>query len=306
VDTIDRGIIWELHENCRVSYQTLADKFGLTANGVRGRILKMMEIGIIDSFVVCLSVEMIDSDVMFALVYTDGTEDTEEFIARLGQNPMVIVVGLGACTDGNVYTVFSQYIGSEGLNKIASFIRNSETVTRVDVYPILYQRGGKTQLSKADFRVLKVLVEDARLPTIEIAKRTGFTARRVKRILDHFIETDSIWIAVRWNLNASDYIQFLMKTTYDERLIKTDELVKWLKDSYPTKYWDTYFVATSPEVFVEFVVENLRDIVQLQRSMKKINFIKSATPILRFSESKFPWLGELYLRNMIRENESAK
>jgi len=298
--------MWELHENCRMSYQALADKFGLTANAVRGRIFRMMEIGIIDSFAVMFSMEMIDADVMFALAYTDGSEDTEESIARLGQNPMVVLVGLGAYTDGNVYTIFSQYIRSEGLNKITSFIRNSGNVVRVDVYPILYQRGGKIQLTKADLKVLKVLIEDARLPISEIAKRTGFTARRVRRILDHFLETDSIWTAVRWNLNASDYIQFLMKTTYDERAIKADELVAWLKDTYQMKYWDTYFSATSPEVFVEFVVDNLREVDQLQRSMKKADFIKAASPLLRFSESKFPWLAELHLRKMVSESESNK
>ena len=287
-----------------MSYQALADKFGITANAVRGRILRMMEIGIIDSFIVCLSMEMIDSDVMFALVHTDGTEDIEEFIARLGHNPMVFLVGFLASTEGNVYHLVAQYIKSEGLNKISSFIRTNREVTRVDVYPILYPRGGKTKLTKADLKVLKVLIEDARMPIIEIAHRTGFTSRRVRRILDHFLETDSIWTAVRWNLNASDYIQFMMRITFDERLIQVDELVTWFKESYPRKYWDAYIVTTSPEIFVEFVVDNLRDIEQILRSMKKAPFIKSASPLVRFSESKFPWLGELYLRNMISESES--
>ena len=291
--------MWELHENCRTSYQTLADKFGLTANAVRGRILKMMEMGIIDSFMVMLSPEMIDADVMCATAYTDGTEDTEEFVAKLGQHQTIMVVGVGACIDGNVYTIFAQYIRSEGLNKVASYIRSNKEVVRVDVYPILYPRGGKTRLTKIDLKILEVLLEDARLPISEIAKKTGYTARRVRRVLDHFLETNSIWTAVRWNLNASDYIQFLMKTTYDERAIKADDLVTWLKDSYPMKFWDTYFSATSPEVFVEFVVDNLREVLQLQHSLLKASFIKSASPLLRFAETKFPWLGEQKLRNMI-------
>jgi DNA-binding Lrp family transcriptional regulator len=303
VDTIDRGIMWELHENCRISYQALAKKFGLTANAVRGRILKMMETGIIDSFIVSFSVEMIDSDLMFALVYTEGLEDTEEFITRLGQNPMVVVAGLVACPEGGVYQIFAQYVKSEGLSELRAFIRSNKEVTRIEIYPILFQRGGKTKLTKADLRLLKILVEDARMPIMEIAKKTGFTSRRVRRILNHFLETDSIWTAVRWNLNASDYIQFLMRTTYDERAIAADKLVVWLKESYPRKYWDVYFVSTSPEVFVEFVVDNLRDVEHILQSMKKTEFIKTASPILRFSESKFPWLGELYLRNMIAENE---
>jgi DNA-binding Lrp family transcriptional regulator len=303
MDFIDRGIMWELHENCRVSYQTLAKKFGLTANAVRGRINKMIETGIIDSFVVTLSVEMIDSDMMFALVHTDGLEDSEEFIRRLGQSPMVIVASLVACPEGGVYQIFAQYIKSEGLSELGSFIRSNQEVTRVEIFPILYPRGGKTKLTKADLRVLKVLVEDARMPTMEIAKKTGFTSRRVRRILNHFQETDSIWTAVRWNLNASDYIQFIMRITYDEKAIKSDELVAWLKESFPRKYWDVYFVSTSPEVLVEFVVDSLRDVEQILQNMKKTKFIKTVSPLLRFSESKFPWLGELYLRKMIAESE---
>jgi DNA-binding Lrp family transcriptional regulator len=295
--------MWELHENCRISYQTLARKFGLTANGVRGRINKMIEIGIIDSFIVSPSVEMIDSDMMFALVYTEGLEDTEEFIAWLGQNPMVIVAGLVASPESGVYQIFAQYIRSEGLNELGTYIRSREEVTHVKIFPILYMRGGQIKLTKSDLRVLKVLVEDARMPIVEIAKKTGFTSRRVRRILNNFLETNSIWTAVRWNLNASDYIQFLMRTTYDERTITTDALVAWLRESYPMMYWDAYFVSTSPEVLVEFVVDNLRDVEQILQSMKKMEFIKTVSPILRFSESKFPWLGETYLRKMIAENE---
>jgi DNA-binding Lrp family transcriptional regulator len=304
MDFIDRGIMWELHENCRISYQTLAKKYGLTANAVRGRINKMMETGIIDSFVVTLSVEMIDSDLMFALVHTDGLENSEEFIKRLGQSPMVVVAGLVACPEGGLYQIFAQYIKSEGLSELGSFIRNIQEVTRVEVLPILYPRGGKTKLTKADLRVLKILIEDARMPIMEIAKKAGFTSRRVRRILNHFQETNSIWTAVRWNLNASDYIQFLMRVIYDERAIAADELLTWLKDSFPGKYWDAYFVSTSPEVLVEFVVDNLRDVEQILRSMKKMEFIRTASPLLRFSESKFPWLGEYYLRKMIAESES--
>lgn len=295
--------MWELHENCRISYQALAKKVGLTANAVRGRILKMTEIGVIDSFMLSLSAEMIDADFMFALVYTDGTEDSEEFISRLGKSQMIILGGLGACTEGGVYHLFAQYIKSEGLNKLTSFIRQNREVTKVEVYPILYRRGGKAELSKSDLRVLKVLLDDARMPIIEIAKKTGFTSRRVRRILDHFYETDSIWTAVRWNMNASDYIQFLMRTTYDERVLTSDELVNWLRESYPRKYWDVYFVATSPEVFVEFVVDNLRDVEEILQSMKRVDFIKTVSPLIRFSERKFPWLVEHYLRNMIEANE---
>lgn len=305
MDTIDRGIIWELHENCRISYQALAKKFGLTANGMRGRILKMMEAGIIDRFMVMLSVEMLDSDIMFALVYTDGTEDPEGFIARLGHSPMIALIGLGACTEGGVYHLFAQYIKSEGLNEIGSLIRRNKEVTRLEIYPILYSRGGKIELKKADLRVLKVLVDDARMPIREIAEKTGLTSRRVKRILDHFIETDSIWTTVRWNLSAGGCIQFLMRTTYDERAITADELVKWLRESFPRKYWDSSFVATSPEVFVEFVDDDLRDVEQILASMKKHLFIKTATPLVRLSESKFPWLGEHYLRKMIAESETS-
>ena len=297
--------MWELHENCRISYQALAKKSGLTANGIRGRILKMMEVGIIDRFMVSLSVEMINSDIMFALVYTNGTEDPEEFITRLGQSPMIVLVGLGACTEGGVYHLFAQYIKSEGLNEIGSFIRSKKEVTRLEIFPILYRRGGKAELKKADLRVLKVLVDDARMPIREIAEKTGFTSPHVKRILDHFLETDSIWTTARWNLGAGGCIQFLMRTTYDERAITADELETWLRKSFPRKYWDSYFVATAPEVFVEFVVDNLQDVEQILRSMKKPQFIKTASPLVRFSESKFPWLGEDYLRKMITESETS-
>ena len=290
MDEIDKGIIWELHDNCRVSYRVLSDKFGITANAVRRRIMKMVELGLIDQYIVCLSV-----------VHTDGTEDDEEFIQTIGSNEMSLVVGRGACTEGGVYHVFAQYIGSKGLNDFGSFLRSQKQVTRAELFPILYDRGGRKELTKVDLRVIKALLEDARMPISEIADRTGFTARRVRRILNDFLETDSIWIVLRWNMNSSGYTQFLVRTTYDEKLVKSTELIDWLKETFPMKYWYTYLSAASPEAFIEFVVDELNDVEEITRTIKRASFVKSAFPLIRFSERKFPWLGEIYLRNMVSE-----
>lgn len=301
MDPIDRGIMWELNENCRVSYQYLSNKFGISANAVRNRILKMIELGLINQFIVNLSGEMIDSDMLFALVHTDGTEDDLEFISRIGSNEMVIVAGRGACTEGGVYHVFAQYIGSHGLNNLGTFLRSHAEVTSVELFPILYPRGGKKELTNADLRVIKVLLENARMPIAEIADRTGFTARRVRRILNEFLETDSIWIAIRWNLNASGYIQFMVRTHYDEKLVKSLDLTDWLVKTFPRKYWDTYFSAASPEAFIEFVVDDLNEVEEITRRIKQASFVKSAFPLIRFSERKFPWLGEIYLKKLVSE-----
>ena len=91
MDKIDKAILRELqYVSCRSSYRSIGKKIGLSPNGVKYRIEKLIETGVIIRFYVRpLTKEIMEMNNVLAFVITDGTEDASEFISQIGNLPMV-------------------------------------------------------------------------------------------------------------------------------------------------------------------------------------------------------------------------
>ena len=94
LDLIDKGIIMDLDRNCRVSYEILSRKYNLAANSIKRRIEKLLESGVIQRFTIELSLAMMDSELMLALISTEGLED-EIFRKTFTENGVIVAGGLG-------------------------------------------------------------------------------------------------------------------------------------------------------------------------------------------------------------------
>lgn len=313
MDPMDKRILWELHENCRVSYQTLSDILGISANAVKKRVTKLVDTGVIYNFSVMLSLEMLNSEVLYGLVYTDGYEEETEFIIRLGTNPMVHVVGSIASGGGGAYNFFAQYVGSQGLAELGRYVRTLEHVVKTELFPLLIPkdhtgvqfvpiRGEKKggEFSRTELKVLRWLVEDPRVSISDIAANTGLTARRVGRTIQQLIDK-GVMFSVRWNLSAGGYDLIMVRVLVDERKKSVKEVVDWVRTEFPNAFWLPYISAEEPLVFLSFVVETMQDAERIARTLKKADFIKSTTVSVRFSETKFPWLGHTKIKEMVRD-----
>ncbi|MFW9912553.1 MAG: Lrp/AsnC family transcriptional regulator, partial [Candidatus Thorarchaeota archaeon] len=146
MDNIDKRIIFALDQDCRLSYQAIADKIGLTANAAKKRVAKLVESGIIDQFLITPSFAMMKADLVLAIVQTDGTEYQEDLIEIIGSNPSVAQVSSVACGMGGLYAVFAAVSGSKALLEFGSQIRKLESVTDVDIHVLLYPKGKKVKL----------------------------------------------------------------------------------------------------------------------------------------------------------------
>ena len=103
MDLVDKTIITEISHNCRISYESLSRKTGLSANAVKNRVTALLDNGTISRFAVSLNAAMISAEYFMALVITDGTEDIDEFVKRMGDSPMVGHISLLASEIGRAH-----------------------------------------------------------------------------------------------------------------------------------------------------------------------------------------------------------
>ncbi|MFW9795556.1 MAG: winged helix-turn-helix transcriptional regulator [Candidatus Thorarchaeota archaeon] len=301
MDSIDKKILLALDENCRLSYQSLAEQLGLTATAIKKRMDRLNETGVIEECSIILRPAMMDSDYLIALLHTDGSENEETFIEQIGSNLMVVQVGQLVTSVGRLYFLHCEYEGAEGLQNLGTFLRTMDSVTDIELHTILTSRGEKFEIKKLHLRVLKYLLEDARMQVSEISERTGLTSRRVSRAIQEMQDSTAFWFAVRWNLSLGKNTEFYLKIKYDEQASRMDEIDGWLRDRFPNAYWFSFYSAMEPVLFAKFVTDHFREAEQMSRIAKSAPFSKSVDVLLSYPVKKFPRLGRIKIEEMIQE-----
>ena len=301
MDSIDKGILLALDRNCRLSYQALAERLGLTANAIKKRMNRLVETGVIEEFSVLLRPAMVNSDYLIALLYTDGSEDEEALMKLMGLNLNVVQVGQVVTSVGRLYFLHCEYIGPEGLQNLSTFLRTLDSVTNCELHTILTQRGEVFDIKKLHLRVLKLLLKDARMQIRAIAVESGLTARRVNRAIQDMLNSNAFWFAVRWNLSFGNNTEFYLKISYNEQRSRKDEIDQWLRETFPNDYWFSYTSAMEPVLFAKFVTEHFRDAEQISLTTKNAPFSQSVDVLLSYPVKKYPRLGRIKIEEMIRE-----
>lgn len=296
IDPLDKEILNTLGMNCRTSYQNLAEKHGVSATAIKKRVEKLLESGVLTEFIVELNLAMIDGEFFLALIHTDSSVKEDDFVELLGSNEMISEVG--ALTGGS-YIVFGSYIGASGLSDIGNFLRTLNSVNDIEIHTLLFPRGKKYQLKKLHLRVLKHLIDDPRIAVTKIAKKTGLAARTVSRAIDEILESESVRLSIRWNLNASENITFLSKLRWDEDKINIEELLDWLRKEFGTEFWEPLVSANEPVMFPAFVVNNLRDVERVTKILEQRDFIKSVITLIGKPSRSFYDLRRYRLEEML-------
>ncbi len=301
MDLVDKTILIEISTNCRVSYENLSRRTGLSANAVKNRVTALLERGTISRFAVSLTAAMISAEYFTALVITDGTEDIDEFVGRMGDSPMVGHISLLASAGGGAYLVWGQYIGSSMLSDLRAFLHVPSEVQNVELHTILWSMGKKVRLANLHLRILAILRENPRAPINDVANDTGLAPKTVRRAIRELIEGEGVSFSARPDMAAGKLVNFFVRFEWNEDDASRDEVVSWLQKDYPLELWDPTQSATDPVIFAEFVVENLHEAEEIARYIRSRPFVKSTTTLVSYSNQKFSYFAETMLHEMIRD-----
>ncbi len=203
LDLKDRKILFELDKNSRQSNTKIAKTVGLSKDVVNYRIKKLEKIGIIEKYYAVIDTSKlgyISFRVYLKLI--DATpKDEEDMFKYLKECKEV---GYAAKIDGNydinfwvivkrVYDFeefylefkkhFRQYIGEEKISIFTrihrlsrAYILNKETR---EEEAIIFSGEEVGEIDKTDVEILKILSENARIPTVDIAKILKLSDRAV-------------------------------------------------------------------------------------------------------------------------------
>ncbi|MGY5865818.1 MAG: winged helix-turn-helix transcriptional regulator [Candidatus Thorarchaeota archaeon] len=301
MDLVDKKIIIEIAANCRVSYEALSRKTGLSANAVKNRVIALLDSGTITRFSVSLEAAMINAEYFSALVITDGTEDIDKFVKIMGESPMIGHISILASAVGGAYFVWGQYIGSSMLLELRTFLRSFSEVQDVEIHTIIHRTGKKVVLTNLHLRILSILRKKPRALINEVATISDLAPKTVRRGIRELTEGEGIVFSARPDMAAGKLVNFIVRFEWKEDETSLDEVLIWLQDEYPAQLWDPGPSVAEPIFFAEFVVNDLHEAEAIAKHIRSRSFVKSTTTLVSYSNQKFQYLAETMLDEMIRE-----
>jgi DNA-binding Lrp family transcriptional regulator len=272
LDELDKKILNDLRRNCRVSYQELSRKYGISANAIRRRIINLEESGVISGYSIALSPEMTGTDFLFGLLSTDGSRDEVEMVDAIGASKHVLAAA--SYTDG-FYAFVAEYNGPHELQEFGTFLRMLDSVENVEIHTFLRKWGGTMKLTKTHLRVLEPLLDDPRMPIVDIAQKTGLTARRVRRLIRELEEGGSLRFSALPELGAATSLPYIVRILWDEKTVTYETITEWLLKDYPLKHWETYVSATEPVIYVLLLADDITDLTETVRSIRQNKHVTS-------------------------------
>ena len=319
LDLLDKQIILALNENCRISYQALATELGLSVNAVKKRINKLIETGVILEFYAYLSLAMSGGEILLVIISLEPSTSGQQVLDSISADQHVFAGSI--LSDGRLL-LFAEYRGALELDELGRFLHGLDGVTHIEMHTLLYEKGGKCELTKTDLKVLKVIKSDARMPIAQIAEHTGLTPKRVRMVLkklmgetgsapEFFTETTSfgdarttrqcVHFRILWNLNAAGSTTFIIRIDWDVEKGTRGDLIDWLQSEYPNKFWYALTSASQPTLFCVFVVDHMRDAGPLTQEVGNGPLVASVDILFGYPTKKFDNPRVVLLDQLIKE-----
>ncbi|MFW9845878.1 MAG: winged helix-turn-helix transcriptional regulator [Candidatus Thorarchaeota archaeon] len=300
MDSIDKGILSDLLANCRQTYQELSRKYGISANAIRMRVMKLEESGVIRGYAINLRPAMLGTNFILALLVTDGSQDEEEFIHTIGKHPGVLAAS--SYTDG-IYPLVAEYTNAEELMELGAYLRGLESVVSAEIHPLVVKHGMEMKMSGLHIRVLRHLIDDPRMSIADLSERTGLTSRRVRRLVTELIESDAVDFRALLELGSAESIPFLARVLWNESTSEYSELLSWLQENFEFHLWESYISASEPVMFCLLTADDLSRVDSIAREIRRNDSVASVKVMISTHHKYFPGLRGIRLSEMVGQKQ---
>jgi DNA-binding Lrp family transcriptional regulator len=293
---MDYSLIQELIANGRISYQALANKFNLAPNTIKNRIRRLQKQNVLGGYLLILKMAMIGAEHVAGYVSTDGSEKVIEFMEQIASHPAVAEIYR---TGDMRYEYWAMVSGASETLRFDRFLQNLSGVREVEVRPIeflfpnmppnyyMHSSGNKITFTTSQLKVLRCLFDDGRMPVSQITKQTGFTARRVRRILRELINSDAINITVGYNVFAMGDMEYRLKIRFDESQATGKDIITGIYNKYPNDFWWASFTTNAPIVDIGLIIDHPGAVVPIINEVKAASYTRSVEDYVSYPRVVF-------------------
>ena len=297
MDATDVEIVKLLIRDCRISYQELSKKVGITRSAVKKRVDKLVNSNVVHKYIVRLSSEMTNMEYILAIL--DFTSPPNETNLQHVLSKNLSITQLSKSFDGR-FCVFGVYFSAKELSELTSLLWGLQEIEDIKLYPkFMHNRGGTMELTSVHMKILRCLLEDARMSISDISARTGLTARRVTKSLDQMRQSEAVNFTIRLTENIADTgAEVVTKVNWNANSSTREIVMQWLEDEFRENYIAADPLATEPAIWISFTVNHVRDVEELTKRLLNSEFVTAVDsmilyPAVRFTDPRIRKLDQI-------------
>ncbi len=296
LDPVDWALICELSAYGRISYQKIARKFSVSPNTIKHRIHRLLNQKVLLEFRVFVSMEMLGAEHVHGVISTDGTEKVVEFMKQVAKQRIVCEIYR---TGDMRYEYWAMVSGASETLGLKKYLEELKGTTSVEMRPVVFlfpnkpptyylnTRGKKVTFTNHQLRVLRCLYQDTRMPVAQIAQRTDFTPRRVRKVLHELEEGGGIHLSANYNIFALGDMEYRLKIRFDQSLANPQDIIMDLYQKYRDEFWWSSITTNEPIVDVGLIIDRPGKGMAVIRDLKEAPFITSIEDFVSYPRVVF-------------------
>jgi len=299
LDLLDKSILFELSSNCRVSFTFLAQKYEVTSNTIKNRVIKLEELQIIKKYVVELNPKLLNLNTAIIWIKFPSTINTETFLT-LGQNNNISAIGIGLDA---AFLVLNYQTNNE-LAQIKDYVLQILDIEEIIIFPVLPPLSIKSLIPKRsleeindiEWYILSLLRNNARITLSDLSKKTNLSVktlrRRIEKLHSDFIAFFTIQMnpsVLRKGLMVIFALELKKLTLESQTLIE-----KEVKKNLGEKFWVSWQVVDRPIILLAFQADNMFEVSNIAETLRTIE--KNFISIQKLIGEKFEYFPDLFDR----------
>lgn len=309
MDILDKQIIMELSNNCRVSYSYLSRKYRVSANTIKNRVRILEAHGIIRKFTFEFNPLLINTNsvlILFRFRHPIG----EKPVIQLGNHPLITGIGVG------VEAGFASgiYRNHQELSILSDTFHSIDEIIEVTIFPVLLPLaadrssplGTLNDIKDIDWSILSLLRENGRISLSEISERTHISVKTIRRRIQSLQDRKMIILSIQLNpgiITKGMMVVFAIELDKLTRKLRID-IDNKIRKIRPNHFWVSWQVVDRPIVLLAFQAESADEVKLIQEDIHKtIPRIKSTTHLVGGSMNYYPDLTYDLLNEKVKKKK---
>ncbi|MHA1930798.1 MAG: winged helix-turn-helix transcriptional regulator [Candidatus Thorarchaeota archaeon] len=303
MDAIDRAIISELLLNCRLSYEALGVKHGLSTSSVWRRVKLLQDEGVIERFSLNIHPNYVFPRIVFVIIDFEDSVDEEYVVDSLFSNSLVF--NISSIING-ICILDIEILKDEEYDSFEKFVYEIESVKSIHSFKGINPPNDRNcvvsipKFTDAEKQIIKHLMEDPRMQVGEMSNATGFSSKKVNRILGDLTRDHRLLFSARARVTRKGCISFFMKIKLSDHQRSID-VDNWIEENI-SEYW--YSFTSQDALFPCFLVDDSVNTRQISEKIKNHPEVVSTRSFIRVPYKKRPKIGERMLRDLIEGTSS--
>jgi DNA-binding Lrp family transcriptional regulator len=259
---IDIMILRCLMNNCRMSYEKIAKLTNVSSTTIKKHVSVLNRNGIINEYLVKLSLSILGAFSTLTLVRTEGNEDRKKFMDDLGLNPFIEKVSR---LQSGLYVIESIFVEVNNLLFQDNFFRNHPMVISYETHIPKQQEQRNINLKRMDLKLLNLLLSNPRKSISSLCSETGCSMNRVRMTLKRLQRE----MCVSFTINPSLYYYFGQLKIESGANLATESLQL---NRHNSNQWKLVYTSDDSHLFLWFLMNDITDVSKYRDIFQNLQF----------------------------------